>query len=115
MDLPQKPDGGLVFEKTLPQIAPSLSRLPKRLAQKNEEYLAAEYSFSDSDFFRHDSGYATVGNGTYVFTYFDGHPGSIFDFPAPGFLPVFMPGGWLFGDLFHGLGNGAAGCRSEYL
>jgi plastocyanin len=103
MALPYKPDGSQVPERTFRQATSSVPRPPKRLAQDHTQYLAAEYSFSMPDFIRHDSDYAPIGNGSSIFIYSSRHTADDVYLPASGVLPVPVPGGRIFGHLFHGI------------
>ena len=105
MALPYAPDGGQISERTFPQAAPSLSRPSKRLAQDHTQFLAAKYSFSDLNFVRNDSDYASAGNCTSIFIYFSRHAADDVYLPASGVLPLSVPGGRIFGHLFDGIND----------
>jgi hypothetical protein len=59
--------------------------------------------------------YPSHRHGTSVFGYSGGNPAAFPDLPAPGFLPVPVPGGRVSGHLFHGIHDRSMRHRSRCL
>jgi hypothetical protein len=90
--------------------APSVPRLAKGLAQTIGQHLAAKYPFSGADLFRYYSHHSPDCHGIAVSAYPDHKFVACADLPAPGFLPVHVPGGGISGHLFHGFDDRTQGC-----
>ena len=112
MAFPHASDSSQVPGKTFAKASSSISRPSERLAQIDQEYLAAKYSFPNFNFIGNDSDYASAGNGTAVSIDSGRYASDDINFSASCLLSVPVPGRRIFGHLFHGLHDGGSGHRS---
>ena len=100
---PQEPDRRPLFRKKIQRTASPIYRPAKRLAEDNGQYLAAKHSLSGLNLIRHYSDHPTDRHGIYVSGYIGRESGDGAGLSPQDLLSVPVPGGRIFGDLFHGL------------